>query len=82
LILRVHVKPGSSKPGFARIGDELVLKVREKAIDGAANDACIKAIAHALSIPQSRVRLIQGGYSPFKSFNIEGVSAAHLDAID
>jgi uncharacterized protein len=81
VILRLHVKPGSAQPGFSRAGDELVLKVREKAIDGAANDACVKAIAHELGIPQSRVRLIQGGYSPYKSFNVEGISAEQLAAI-
>lgn len=80
-ILRVHVKPGSPKPGFSRIGDELVLKVREKAIEGAANDACVKAIALELRIAPSRVRLIQGGRSPFKCFNVEGIAAEQLAAI-
>jgi hypothetical protein len=81
VILRLHVKPGSPKPGFSREGVELVLRVREKAIEGAANEACVKAIATALGIPPSRVKLIQGGHSPFKSFNVEGVAAAELDAI-
>lgn len=81
MILRVHVKPGSPKPGFSRDGVELVLRVREKAIDGAANAACIKAIADVLGVPPSRVKLIQGGHSPYKSFNVEGVGAADLAAI-
>ncbi|MGC2128458.1 MAG: DUF167 domain-containing protein [Candidatus Aquilonibacter sp.] len=75
------MKPGSSNPGFSRIGDELVLRVREKAVEGAANDACVKAIALELHIAPSRVRLIQGGHSPFKSFNVEGVGAEQLAAV-
>jgi uncharacterized protein len=81
VLLRVVVKPGSSKPGFSRDGAQLVLKVREKAIEGAANDACVKAVARELGIPQSRVRLIHGARSRYKSFNVEGVSQAQLEAI-
>lgn len=81
MLLHVRVKPGSPKPGFSREGGELVLRVRERAIEGEANAACVRAIAHALGIPQSRVSLIHGARSRYKSFNIEGVGAAQLDAI-
>jgi uncharacterized protein YggU (UPF0235/DUF167 family) len=81
VIVRLHVKPGSTKLGFSREGSELVLRVREKAIEGAANDACVKAIATALGIAPSRVSLIQGASSRYKSFNVMGIGSTELDAI-
>lgn len=70
MILRVRVKPGSSKPGFVRENDELLLRVRERAIEGAANAACIEAIAREYKVPKSRVTLVRGARSRQKTFEI------------
>ena len=69
----VKVKPGSKAPGMSVDGDSLVLRVRERAAEGAANDACIRALALAAGVPPSRVRLLHGAQSRSKVFCIEGV---------
>jgi uncharacterized protein len=70
VILHVRVKPGSSKPGFSRENDEIVLRVRERAIEGAANTACIEEIAKEYGVPKSRVTLVRGAKSKQKVFEI------------
>ena len=71
MIIRVRVKPGSSNPGLEREGDELVLRVRERAIEGAANAACIEALAREYGVAKSRVALIRGERSRRKVFEID-----------
>jgi uncharacterized protein YggU (UPF0235/DUF167 family) len=66
-------KPGSTAPGMSIIAGVLQLRVRERAIEGAANDACIRALAEALNIPKSSVHLQSGAHSRQKRFAIEGV---------
>jgi uncharacterized protein len=50
--------------------------VRERAIEGAANEACIRALAALFSIPRSRVALLRGARSREKRFAIEGIEEA------
>ncbi|MDQ2991458.1 MAG: DUF167 domain-containing protein [Candidatus Eremiobacteraeota bacterium] len=52
--LTVTVKPGSKQPGFAFEGETWMLRVREHAIEGAANDACLRAVASRTSPRASR----------------------------
>ncbi len=77
LVLRV--KPGSKRPGFAREGEGYVLRVAERAVDGAANAACIQALAAIFHIAPSRVTLLHGAHSRTKQFAIDGFDAAMLD---
>ncbi len=78
--LAVVVKPGSRHPGITLENDVLVLCVRERAIEGAANQACIEALAKALKIAPSRIALIRGARSKQKIFAIEGLDS--LAAVD
>jgi uncharacterized protein YggU (UPF0235/DUF167 family) len=66
-------KPGSSAPGLSAVDGVLQLRVRERAIEGAANEACIRALSTALHVPQSHIRLIAGARSRQKRFAIEGI---------
>lgn len=67
----VIVKPGSKSPGIeVRADGSLVVKVRERAIEGAANDAVTKALAHHYEVAPSRVVLFRGGSSRSKVFEI------------
>lgn len=70
VVLYVIVKPGSKHPGISNENGTLVLRVRERAIDGAANDACIRALAVAYGVPQSAVELVGGARSRRKRFAI------------
>lgn len=65
------VKPGSKQPGIGVEGDSLILRVRERAVEGAANEACIRALAAALDVAPSRVQLLRGAHSRDKVFSIE-----------
>jgi uncharacterized protein YggU (UPF0235/DUF167 family) len=70
MILDIIVKPGSKQPGFSEENGALVLRVRERAINGAANGACIRALAVAYGVPRSAVGLIGGSRSRRKRFSI------------
>ena len=72
--LAAKVKPGSKAPGISVDGDSLVLRVRERAVEGAANDACIRTLARALGIAPSHVRLVRGAHSRDKVFDVDGIA--------
>jgi len=48
------------------------LRVRERAVEGAANEACIRALAAALGVARSSVELVRGERSRQKIFVIHG----------
>lgn len=69
----VRVKPGSSKgPLIEEDAEGLVVFVREKAIDGGANEAVVKLIAEHYSTAKSRVRVVRGHTSRIKQIEIDG----------
>lgn len=70
-LIGVVVKPGSKRPGISKEGETIVLRVREHAIEGAANDACIRALAKHYGVPPPKVNLVQGARSRHKRFSIE-----------
>lgn len=67
-------KPGSSKPGVSVVDGILHLRVRERALEGAANDACIRALSEMLGIPRSSIELTAGARSRHKRFRISGIA--------
>jgi len=69
------VKPGSAKPGFSFENGAIVLRVRERAIDGAANDACVRALAGVLGVARTRVTLVRGQRARTKVFAIDGMNS-------
>ncbi len=74
--ISVKVKPGSKQPGISIEGETVVLRVRERAVEGAANEACIRALAEALDVPRTAVTLVRGARSREKLFAIEGLEQA------
>lgn len=73
-VLDVFVKPASKRPGIAWENGTLVVRVRERAIDGAANDACAQALAAAYDVAPSAVELLSGARSRRKRFAIAGAT--------
>jgi uncharacterized protein len=71
--IAIVCKPGSTHPGLVVQDGVLQLRVRERAIEGAANEACINVLSKALRVPRSSVRLIAGARSRQKRFAIEGL---------
>ena len=67
--LHLKVKPGSSKDEILFDAEgNLVVKIREKPIDGAANDYLIKFLSKEFKISKSSIVLEKGQTSPFKKF--------------
>jgi uncharacterized protein YggU (UPF0235/DUF167 family) len=68
----VHVKPGSRKGPLVEVDDngELTVYVRERAVDGRANEAVGKLLAEHLGVPKSRVELISGTTARIKRFRV------------
>jgi len=64
-----------------------VLRVRERAVEGAANDACVEAVAEALGLAASQVELLRGHRGRIKTFAVDtldereiaGRLQAHID---
>ena len=72
MLVVVRVKPGSSKGPLVESDEEgLVVFVREKAIDGAANDGVIKLLADHFGVPKSRVRVVRGHTARIKQIEID-----------
>ncbi len=58
----VRVKPGSKKGPLVELqpDGEVVIYVRERAIDGVANAAVIKLLAEYFDVPKSCITIIRG----------------------
>lgn len=59
--INVLVKPNSKKgPLVEKLGDRLVVYIREPAIDGKANDALIKILAKHYKVSKSSIAIQSG----------------------
>ena len=57
----VKVKPGSKKNSVDSTGENrYTISVKEKAIEGRANEAVIKALSEYFKIPRNRIRVLLG----------------------
>jgi|GraSoiStandDraft_30_1057271.scaffolds.fasta_scaffold387513_2 uncharacterized protein len=68
----VKVKPGSRKGPLVEVGPdgELTIYVRERAVEGRANDAVTRLLAEHLQLPRSRIELVSGTTSRLKRFRV------------
>lgn len=69
----VHVKPGSKKgPLVETIGaGELIVFLRERAVDGAANEGLIGLLASHFRVSKSKVTIESGFTSRIKRISID-----------
>jgi uncharacterized protein (TIGR00251 family) len=69
----VSVKPGSRKGPLVEIGNdgELTIYVRERAVEGKANEAVVKLLAKHFGVTPSRVEMVSGATSRVKRFRVE-----------
>ena len=58
--IRVKVKPSSKTEELGREGDSLIVKVKEPAKEGRANQAVITLLAEHFGVPKSKVRILSG----------------------
>lgn len=68
----IRDKPGSRKgPLVETDADGLVLHVRERAVDGAANDGVVKALAAHFGVAPRDVTILRGHTSRIKRVEVD-----------
>lgn len=71
IVFNVRVKPGAKKIGIeANEQGDIIVKVRERPIEGQANTAVIEALSEYFAIAKSRIFLVGGEKSKLKRFAI------------
>lgn len=68
----VTVKPGSSKGPLVETNSDgsLTVYVRERAVDGKANEAVARVLAEHFGVPRRDVDLLSGATSRIKRFRV------------
>ena len=70
-IIQVKVKPGSFKDEISiDENNQWIIKIREKPIDGAANEYLIKFLSKELKVKKSNIVIEKGLTSQFKRIDI------------
>ena len=72
--ITVHAKPGSKKGPLVEMGEDGVVTVflKERAVDGAANDGLVAALAAHFGVRKSAVTIVSGHSSRHKIVDIDG----------
>ena len=79
--LFVKIKPGSFKDEIAfDKEDNLIIKIREKPIDGAANDYLIKFLSKEFKLSKSNFQIEKGFNSPHKKLLLN-ITREELDIL-
>ena len=67
----VRVKPGSRKGPLVETDAEgLIVRVRERAVDGAANAGVVKTLAAHFGVPPRDVTIVRGHTSRIKRVDV------------
>lgn len=75
----VRVRPGSSRTSVGGEHDgALVVRVQPRAVDGAATEAALRAVADEFGVPRRDVRLVSGLRSRTKVVAVDGADPADL----
>ena len=68
----VRVKPGSRRgPLVETLDDELVVHVRERAVDGAANDGVVRVLADHFGVAPRDVTILRGHTARIKRVEVD-----------
>ena len=85
LRVAIRVRPGASKAGVGgMVAERLQVRVHERAVDGRATEAALRAIADAFGVRPAAVTLLQGVTTRDKLVEIDGdpvTLAARLDEL-
>lgn len=70
---RIHVKPGSKKAPLVEAGADGVLMVfvRERAVEGAANEGVVAALAKHWGVRKRDVRVVAGHTARIKTVELD-----------
>ena len=78
----IRVKPGASREYVGgSYGDTgaLIVAVRERAIEGAATRAVLRALAHALGVKPADITLVSGGTGRSKVVEVTSTAPEVID---
>lgn len=79
LLLRVYVQPGAKRTAVVGLHNQMVkIAIKEKAVEGAANEALRKFLSETFKISKSSVTLIRGETSRQKVVKVSGESKSLL----
>ncbi len=72
--ITVQVKPGSKKGPLVEVAEDgsLTVFIRERAIDGAANEGLIAVLAKHYQVSKSEITIESGFTSRIKRINVGG----------
>ena len=76
--ITVRVAPRSGRTAVEAGVDGVVVRVRAAPEAGKATEEAARALAEALGVPRTRVRLRTGARSRTKTFEVEGISSEDL----
>jgi uncharacterized protein YggU (UPF0235/DUF167 family) len=71
--IRIRVKPGARRGPLVETAEDgvLVVSVRERAVDGAANTAVERVLAEHLGLPPRRVAITRGHTARVKTVVVD-----------
>lgn len=83
LRVAVRVRPGASRTRVGGThGDALVIAVGARAVDGAATEAALAALADVLGVRRRHVRLVLGATSRDKVVEVDGDESALAERVE
>lgn len=73
--LVVRVKPGSRKGPLVEVASDggLTVWVRQRAVDGAANEGVVAALAEHFGVRKRDVSIVSGHSSRLKRVDVDGI---------
>jgi uncharacterized protein len=78
----VRVRPGAGRTAVGGTYDgALVVRVSERAVDGRATEAALRALADAFAVRRQDVTLVSGASSRTKVVDVEGATSERLHAL-
>ena len=78
----IRVKPGAKRASVrGRVGSALAVAVTAPAVEGKATEAAMRAVAEALGVRRSAVRLVSGATSRTKIVEVDGVDTAAVERL-
>lgn len=80
--LSIRIQPRASKNEIVQMeSGGLKIRLTAPPVDGAANEALVKFLAHTLSVPRSHVEIVSGHTSREKVVRITGISNAEAKRV-